>query len=238
MEELTATLGNLPTDRAGPGPVAPPERIAALDILRGWAVFGILLMDIEVLYRPDQKTWSGIDQGVYQFLALFGDSKFWTLLSFLFGLGFSLQLIRAEQHGLGLTRHYRRRLLALILIGSAQFVLLNWGGHFLIRYGAMGFLLFALRHLPSRALLPAALACMLIPIGYSEGLVLLRERRLASPATRAEVLRLDDERRVATPCRPNVAPPKREATPVGWHFERRLGSGSMWGMPMTAWPAG
>ncbi len=197
MEELATTLSSLPTDTASLSPTARQERIATLDILRGWAIFGILLMDIEVLYRPAEETWSGIDQGVYQFLALFGDAKFWTLLSFLFGLGFCLQLIRTEGRGPGFIALYRRRLLALILIGAAQVVLLVWGGHFLIRYGVMGFLLLACRNLSSRTLLPAALACMLIPVAYSESLILMRERSLANPATRAEVMRAEDARRAA-----------------------------------------
>ncbi len=215
MDKQATTLGHLP-NTADLSPVSWKERIATLDILRGWAVFGILLMDIEVLYRPEE-TWSGIDQGVYQFLALFGDAKFWTLLSFLFGLGFSLQLIRAEQRGPGFIALYRRRLLALILIGAAQVVFLMWGGHFLIRYGAMGFLLLALRNLPVRALLPAALVCMLIPIAYSQGLMLMREHRLGNPTTRAEVLRADDERRAAQSA---LGVERRAAAQGG--FDRRL----------------
>ncbi|MGI8785889.1 MAG: DUF418 domain-containing protein [Acidobacteriota bacterium] len=197
MEKIQATLDHAPTAPAYlVSPVAQQERIATLDILRGWAIFGVLLMDIEALYRPPA-TWSGSDQGVYSFLAIFGESKFWTLLSFLFGLGFSMQLVRAEERGRGFIAPYRRRLLALVLIGVAQRLLLTWGGHFLIVYGAMGFLLFALRGLPSRTLLPAALAFMLIPLAYSDGLNLIRERRLANSETRAEVLRSDAERSAA-----------------------------------------
>ena len=185
----TAVTAPLP----GFGPVASGTRIETLDILRGWAIFGVLLMDIEALYRPSA-TWSGSDQGVYSFLAIFGESKFWTLLSFLFGLGFSMQLVSAKERGRGFIAPYRRRLLALVLIGVAQKLLLMWGGHFLIVYGAIGFLLFALRALPSRILLPAALVLMLIPLAYSDSLKLIRERRLANPETRAEVLRADAER--------------------------------------------
>ena len=196
MEQMVATLSHPPTALANSSPVAQQQRIATLDILRGWAIFGVLLMDIEALYGPPA-TWSGSDQGVHSFLAIFGESKFWTLLSFLFGLGFSLQLVRAEGRGRGFIANYRRRLLALVLIGLAQRLLLNWGGHFLIVYGAMGFLLFALRGIPSRTLLSAALAFTLMPLAYSDGLDRLRERRLANPETRAEVLRSDAERSAA-----------------------------------------
>ena len=214
MGKTADTLGHPPTHPAHlVGPVAQ-ERIATLDILRGWAVFGILLMDIEALYRPDEATWTGTDRGVYQFLALFGDSKFWTLLSFLFGLGFSLQLIRAEGRGPGFIALYRRRLLALILIAVAQRLFINFGGHFLIIYGAMGFLLLALRGLPSRTLLPVAVAFTLIPWAYSDGVTLIRERRLANPETRAEVLQADTERRAVTTA---LQREQREAAQGGYH---------------------
>ena len=174
------------------GPVAPQERIEILDILRGWAIFGVLLVDIERLYRS-RSTWTASDQSVYQFIELFASDKFWTLLAFLFGLGFSLQLIRAERRGSGFSAVYRRRLLALMLIGVAQFILLTWGGAFLIRYGGLGFVLLALRRLPSRTLLPAAIIFMLIPWAYLGGLGFIHARRLANPETRAEVLRADAE---------------------------------------------
>lgn len=196
MEKTADTLGHRSTEPAHFGPVAQHARIETLDILRGWAVFGVLLMDIEALYRP-RATWSGSDQGVYTFLAIFGESKFWTLLSFLFGLGFSLQLIRAEGLGRRFIAPYRRRLLALVLIALAQRLLLNWGGHFLIIYGVIGFLLLALRRLPSRSLLPAAVAFMFIPLVYSGGLDFIRERRLGNPETREQVLQADAERSAA-----------------------------------------
>lgn len=203
---MSAASGPLLTDPAPRiGPVAPPERIETLDILRGWAMFGVLLVD-SYLFRSGE--------GVDRFLLLFADSKFWTLLSFLFGLGFSLQLVRAEGRGPGFITPYRRRLFALLLIGVAQVLFLMWGGHFLIHYGAMGFLLLALRGLPSRALLPAALTFMLIPWAYSAGLDLIRERRLANPQTRVEVLRADAEQNAA---RTAFQRERREAEQGGYH---------------------
>ena len=172
-------------------PVQPGRRIEALDILRGWAIFGVLLVDIG--YGP-RETWMVSDQFVAQFLLHFADSKFWTLLSFLFGLGFSLQLIRAEGRGAGFIASYSRRLFALLLIAIAQILLLMWGGHFLIIYAVMGFLLLALRTIPSRILLPAAVTLMLIPSAYEAGIDLIREGRLGSPQTRLEVLQGDAER--------------------------------------------
>ncbi len=171
-------------------PVVPRQRIQIIDILRGWAMFGVLLVDIGVLWRPGT-TWSGTEQGVYRFFALFAEEKFWTLLIFLFGLGFSLQLTRAEGRGGGFIAAYARRLFALLLIGVFQTVFLLWDGPVLINYAATGFLLLALRRLPSRTLLPLAFTLMLVPWAYSAGVDYIHARRLANPQTRVEVLRAD-----------------------------------------------
>lgn len=170
-------------------PVVPRQRIQIIDILRGWAMFGVLLVDIGVLWRPE--SWSGTEQGVYRFFALFAEEKFYTLLSFLFGLGFSLQLTRAEGRGPGFISAYARRLFALLLIGFFQTVFLLWDGPVLIAYAATGFLLLALRRVPSRILLPLAFTLMLVPWAYSAGVDYIHARRLANPQTRVEVLRAD-----------------------------------------------
>lgn len=172
-------------------PVLPQNRIQTLDILRGWAVFGILLVDIDALHLP-QATWTAFDHGVYRFIDLFASSKFWTLLSFLFGLGFSLQLAHADRSGSMWA--FRRRLLALLLIGVLQIIILGWGGHFLVRYAVLGFLLLPLSRLPARSLLFVAVLFMLMAWAYSPGVDLVRERRLANPQTRGEAIQAETTR--------------------------------------------
>ena len=56
------------------------------------------------------------------------DTKFYTLFAFLFGLGFSIQLTRAEARGISIVPVYCRRLLALLLIGLAHALLLRREG--------------------------------------------------------------------------------------------------------------
>ena len=171
-------------------PVVPQQRLQVIDILRGWAMFGVLLVDIGVLWRPG-KTWSATEQAAYRFFALFAEEKFWTLLIFLFGLGFALQSIRADGRGRGFIAAYARRLFVLLLIGVFQTVFLLWDGPVLITYAATGFLLLALRRLPSRTLLPLAFTLMLVPWAYLAGVDYIHARRLANPQTRVEVLRAD-----------------------------------------------
>ncbi|MGH9803795.1 MAG: DUF418 domain-containing protein, partial [Candidatus Acidiferrales bacterium] len=80
-----------------PLPVA--ERIEVIDILRGFALFGVLLVNMRNFELPGQ-VWTGtVDQVALWLTTVFGDNKFWTLFSFLFGLGFALQMVRAEARG-------------------------------------------------------------------------------------------------------------------------------------------
>jgi uncharacterized protein len=90
------------------------------------------------------------------------DTKAYTLLAFLFGLGFSIQLTRAEACGLSLVPVYGRRLLALLLIGLAHALLLR-NNDILVPYAMMGFLLLLFRNASSTTLAVGALGGLLYP---------------------------------------------------------------------------
>ena len=124
----------------GFGPVAPRERIETLDFLRGFAIFGIILSDVDSIYRI-----LGASEPVAKFLySFFVWDKFWPLLSFLFGLGFALLILRAEARGTPFLWVYARRLFVLLLIGLTSVVFIG-GGSFLYRYALLGFVLLAFR---------------------------------------------------------------------------------------------
>jgi len=124
---------------AGIGPVAPQERIATLDILRGYALFGVLLINMRNFDVPGQE-WTGtVDQVALWLTIALGDSKFWTLFSFLFGLGFALQLERAQARGVPFLRLYLRRLGVLLIFGTLHHLI--YGGDILFDYAVAGFLL-------------------------------------------------------------------------------------------------
>ena len=93
--------------------------------------------------------------------------KFNALFSFLFGLGFTLQIARVESAGGSALVTYLRRLGALLLIGLAHFLLI-WPGDILVVYALMGLVLLALRRVPDRVLLGLALlalvASALVPL--------------------------------------------------------------------------
>lgn len=146
------------------------ERIEVLDALRGFALLGILLANIR-----DWSAWSWLSfeeksqmvapsvVRVTEFLnyALI-ESKFYTLFSFLFGLGFALQLTRLKQKGLGISI-FRRRLWLLLAIGLLHLCLI-WTGDILTLYALLGFLLPWIGRLPDRRLLWLAAGLLLLPI--------------------------------------------------------------------------
>ena len=184
---------------AGVGPVSPRERIQALDILRGWAVFGIILADVDILF----KITPGTAHVLNELHNVFVVDKFWPLFSFLFGLGFAMQITRAESRGHDFVLLYRRRLLALLLFGLANALLLLhvWRGEILHRYALCGFLLLLFRKCSPRTLLLAAALCMLIPRVYDAALDGTYRLRLGNPQTTAQAVREEARREVESRAR-------------------------------------
>ncbi|HEY4957346.1 MAG TPA: DUF418 domain-containing protein, partial [Caldimonas sp.] len=136
----------------GPGsfaPVAEGQRIEALDVVRGFALLGIFLMNIEWFNRPIAAFNEGMPRGLTGldwlaswFIAYFVQGKFWTIFSLLFGMGFAVMLVRAERAGREFTKVYLRRILALAVFGAVHFIYL-WEGDILFSYavGALALLI-------------------------------------------------------------------------------------------------
>lgn len=121
-------------------PIAQTERIAALDIIRGFALFGIALMNVEWFTRPISELGRGIDPSLHGadywvswLVYVLVQGKFWTLFSLLFGIGFAVMLGRAEQRDSAFVRPYVRRIIGLFLFGALHFVLV-WTGDILHNY--------------------------------------------------------------------------------------------------------
>ncbi len=150
MTHTAAAIGNF-------APVTARERIVVLDVLRGFALLGIFLMNIEWFSRPMQEMGHGIDPAaggpdywsawaVYAFV----QGKFWVLFSLLFGMGFVVMSTRGAQSG-GFNRTYLRRCLVLLGFGVAH-ALLMWPGDILHAYAVAGLVLLAFATAGSRAL--------------------------------------------------------------------------------------
>ena len=124
-------------------PIAPAERIAALDVLRGFALVGILLMNMEAFAGPMVRALTGLDPtltGVNRLtdglIYFFVQGKFFTLFSLLFGMGFAMMVQRAEVAGRPFAGLYWRRSLALLGIGLAHSLLI-WSGDILVPYALL-----------------------------------------------------------------------------------------------------
>src|SRR5690606_28751083 len=152
-------------------PTAPAQRIAILDALRGFALCGILLMNIETFVMPVLASTSGLDptltgadrvaDALVYFLV---QGKFYVLFSLLFGMGFAVMSQRAEAAGRPFSGIYWRRGLVLLGIGLVH-ALLVWSGDILVLYALLSFLLLAFRHLSARWLgWLGALACLVGPV--------------------------------------------------------------------------
>lgn len=148
-------------------PLPSTERIQLLDILRGFAIFGILVVNMSIFMAPDflpsyvppPLPW--YDRLVEFLVQFFAQGKFYTTFSFLFGLGFALQLTRAEAKGIDIRSLYPRRLLVLLGFGVLHY-LLFWEGDILRLYALLGFVLLAFRHRSKRIVLVAAVACFIL----------------------------------------------------------------------------
>ena len=121
-------------------PIAGKDRIQALDIIRGFALIGIFLMNVEWFTRPITELGTGVDGSQHGIdyaaswlIYTFVQGKFWTMFSLLFGMGFAVMFTRAESSERDFVTPYVRRIIGLFLFGSAHFVLI-WTGDILHNY--------------------------------------------------------------------------------------------------------
>ncbi|MGZ4818821.1 MAG: DUF418 domain-containing protein [Terriglobales bacterium] len=169
------------------GPTQPEERISLIDVLRGLALFGIIVANMRGFagplasyFRPNLVWNTRVDFWVQAGIDTFVQGKFITIFAFLFGVGFVLQFTRAEKRHGRFVRVYVRRLFALLLIGALH-QLLFWWGDILISYALGGFLLILFRKRKNKTILIWALALLFLPIAGAGGYALYGHFRAQSP---------------------------------------------------------
>jgi len=185
-------------------PVAPQRRLAAPDLARGFALFGILLVNLPGFSEPMHEQLMGLktydrpwDQWVYTALQFAVQGKFYPLFAFLFGFGFVMIMKRAAQKGGRPVPLMTRRLLFLLLLGALHAVLF-WWGDILFTYAVAGFVLLLFRRCTPRTLVIWAVAiacCMTLVQSSVVGLASLSES--VAPDTWAEEMRKVEERYMA-----------------------------------------
>lgn len=137
-------LNNLPEAE----PIRVQERIEVLDVIRGFALLGILIANMPWYNSPalyseilGKSLWPGFwDTIASSFVNLFIQGKFYSIFSFLFGLGFAIFYERAMAKTTRPMRLFYRRLFILLLIGLLHAFFI-WSGDILVTYALLGFLL-------------------------------------------------------------------------------------------------
>lgn len=159
-------------------PTQAHERIQLLDAVRGFALFGIMFVNMTwftgfAVLSSQQKNALGtarIDEVTNWLIEVFIAGKFWTIFAFLFGVGaaihfqrFESKLQNSESASRAFKRLYIRRLVALLLIGLLHAILI-WFGDIVSLYAASGFALLFFINRPKRSALHWGCVLMLAPI--------------------------------------------------------------------------
>jgi uncharacterized protein len=150
-------------------PVSSNERIEVVDVLRGLAVCGILIGNMQWfsgygMMPPALASQSpAIDHITHFFVHFFVEGKFYSIFSFLFGFGFALQITRAGERGDTKASVFKRRLFWLLVIGVLHATLL-WAGDILSVYALMGFVLLLFRKKSQGSLIKWSAILLAVPI--------------------------------------------------------------------------
>ena len=149
------------------------SRLFSLDVIRGFALFGMLLISIwefggftnneQLFYR------TGTHGGNYKLMTIISilfEGKMRALFALLFGAGILL-LLQKKEHPVAISTGdvYIRRMLWLMGFGVLNAFILLWPGDILFHYGVMGILLFGFTRLKAKGFFIAAIVCTLIYCG-------------------------------------------------------------------------
>jgi len=148
-----------------PSPTSPSERIVALDALRGFAILGILVMNVQsfsmiraAYINPTAfGDLTGLNKLVWIVSHVLADKKFMTLFAMLYGAGIVLLTGRLEAKGRGSCGVHYRRTVWLIVIGLMHAYLL-WSGDILVTYGMCALVAYLFRHFSPRKSLAIGLS--------------------------------------------------------------------------------
>lgn len=169
------------------GPVSLSERILFIDVLRGMALFGILAANMRAFFAPiDAYDYIGVlyhgraDVVAQAIIEALIQGKFISIFSFLFGMGFAIQMSRAEARGARFMGFYPRRLLALALFGLIHGILI-WAGDILLTYALSGAILLLFRKRQQKTLLWWAGGLFALPIVVSTVFLALYFSRFRRP---------------------------------------------------------
>jgi len=137
------------------------------DLVRAFAIFGIVLVNVAYLAFPGETTYhsgglnSSLDNAAYFGVNALFLFKSYTLFSFMFGAGLAYQMMSAERAGKSFGPRYFRRILGLIILGILH-VTLAFVGDILIIYGVLGIFLFFFRNAKLKTLVRVGIAFVIL----------------------------------------------------------------------------
>lgn len=170
----TILSASTPTAGETIAPVVEQRRIDSLDVLRGLAVLGILVMNIQSFGLPMAAysnptaygDFTGANYWVWLVGELLADLKFMSIFSMLFGAGVILFTSRVESRGGHCAALHYRRMGWLLGIGMLHAYLL-WYGDILVMYAICGMVLYWARRLKPRTLMGAGIAALFVTAGLT-----------------------------------------------------------------------
>lgn len=160
------------SESGGTLPTSTSARIVSLDVLRGFALLGILIMNMQSFAMIDSAYMNptvlgpveGIEGTVWLLTHLLADSKFISIFSMLFGAGIVLMAERRSVAGKSAASLHYRRMLGLLVIGLIHSYLF-WHGDILVSYAVCGAVVMVARRWSPRWQVVTAAALLLVGAG-------------------------------------------------------------------------
>ena len=171
-------------------PVQASDRIPVLDELRGFALLGIMFVNMTwftgfAVLAPEARAGLGtanIDRIAYWFIHVLVDGKFWSLFALLFGVGVAYQHKWAQSTGADFTSTYLKRVCVLFVAGMAHATLL-WFGDIVSLYAVVGLVLLLFVHRSPRTTLIWSCILLLAPVVQLAGILIIHELQSNGIAT-------------------------------------------------------
>jgi uncharacterized protein len=163
---MVSTASDQASDLASRGPIAPSQRIEAIDVLRGLALLGVIAINVVFEFRvdffeqflPPSGSLPAVDRALRQFLVAAVELKAFALFSLLFGAGLAIQFDRLANDRRRAVLLVRR-LVVLLLLGTLHLVLI-WNGDILVEYAVAGLVILPLLFGPGWLALVVATASL------------------------------------------------------------------------------
>ena len=177
MSDVDAVSSPAPVNGNGFGPITSNERFVSIDVLRGVAVLGILVMNIYAFAMPftaynNPLALGGTEShnlGTWFLTHILFDQKFLSIFAMLFGAGVVVMSTRAESRGTKFGRIYYRRQFWLLLLGAVHGYFI-WWGDILFSYAAIGMLVYLFRNRGPRTLIIVAVLFLPVALLFNFGM--------------------------------------------------------------------